>query len=74
MLDKNIFLAFMAFWSFMALSLIVADIFSNYHLMSNNDWFILINRKANCSLAYVLIVPCLLFSLFGSLFLIDLKK
>jgi len=74
MLDKNIFLMFMTFWSLMALCLVGTDIFSNYHLIRNDDWFILISRSYNCSLAYVLIVPCLLFSLISSIFLIDVKK
>jgi hypothetical protein len=74
MLDKNIFLMFMAFWSLMALCLVVTDICSNCHLIRNDDWFILISRSYNYSLAYVLIVPCLLFSLISSIFLIDLKK
>ena len=74
MLDKNIFLMFMAFWSLMALCLVGTDIFSNYHLIRNDDLFILISRSYNYSLAYVLIVPCLLFYLIGSIFLIDVKK
>ena len=74
MLDKNIFLMFIAFWAMMALSLVTTDIFSNYHILTKNDWFIIIDRRYNCSLAYVLIVPCLLFSLMCSIFLIDVKK
>jgi hypothetical protein len=74
MLDKSVLYSFMIFWSLMALCLVGTDICSNYYLIRNDDWFILINRKSNCSLAYVLIVPCLLFSLISSIFLIDIKK
>jgi hypothetical protein len=74
MLDKNVFLCFMIFWSMLALGLLVTDIFSNYHILSNNDWFVLIDRKYNYSLAYTLIVPCLIFSLISAILLLDLKK
>lgn len=50
----------------MALILIVTDILSYYNLI-RNDGFQLINRHYNCPLAYVLIVPCLLYSLITSL-------
>ena len=74
MFEKNILLSFMAFWSLLALFFIGTDICSNYHWFSKIDWFILINRKYNCELAYGLIVPCILFSIIGSLLSIDLKK
>ena len=74
MLEKPVLYAFMSFWAMLALCLVISDMCSNYHLIINRDWFIMINRQYNCSLAYALIIPCLLYTLINSLMCIKFEK
>lgn len=74
MLEKPVLYMLMAFWSLLALFLVGSDMCSNYHLIIDRDWFIMINRQYNCSLAYALIIPCLFYTLINSLMSIKFEK